>query len=291
MPITDFILREEQESVLFVDHKLRWEQMHADKAEDKKAIDHQFGIVSFMFTIIDISTDLEQDPMVYTPFNFNEENRFGFMIPNPWKRFMQWASSRAAKRLSAEKIRVHIYQGRDLPSADDTVDADPFVVVHDDCSLADVHDPQNKGRPYNQTIVVPDNLNPPWYQSVELSMEVLKEQKDADDFSFYFLPPFLLDVYDSDANPEHYGKPGKSDFLGRAVVQIIRDPMDPNYTEVSVDDEVAKPLPKWYPIRMSQNLPKCGELLISFTIAKENDYNFRYNVNKTKLYKIVQQED
>jgi len=55
---------------------------------------------------------------------------------NPWADMFEWYDKgRGRKRMRSEKIRIHIFQCRDVPSADDDGNSDPFVVVQDDGSL------------------------------------------------------------------------------------------------------------------------------------------------------------
>lgn len=55
---------------------------------------------------------------------------------NPWIEMFEWyEKGKGRRRMRSEKIRVHIFQCRNLPSADVEGSADPFVVVHDDGTL------------------------------------------------------------------------------------------------------------------------------------------------------------
>jgi len=51
---------------------------------------------------------------------------------NPWKDLFTWFDKSGRKRLNTEKLRIHIFQCRNLSSADKNGLSDPFVLVHDD---------------------------------------------------------------------------------------------------------------------------------------------------------------
>lgn len=77
-------------------------------------------------------------------------------------------------------MRAYIYQCRDLPAADDNGASDSYVVVWD------------KSGKVKRTKTIEDNMNPLFYETLELEYEV----RDIDDVKSY--PPFILDVWDED---------------------------------------------------------------------------------------------
>ena len=97
-----------------------------------------------------------------------------------------------------------------------------------------------------------DNLNPIFYQAVDLVFECNTEDE---------LPPLIFDLYDYDAGALGDGE----DYLGRCVVRKE----ECVFTQSSA---IAKP--KWHPIRYSTKSPPCGEILASFSIV-ESDYVFK----------------
>jgi hypothetical protein len=97
------------------------------------------------------------------------------------------------------------------------------------------------------------------------------------------MPPFILDVYDSDLARSKHGKDVKSDFLGRSFVKWTP------FMHYSDDNRII--IPTWQPLSLSPNVPPEGEILVSFTIAKENDFKFDKPVNETHLYEMVQHID
>ena len=104
-------------------------------------------------------------------------------------------------------------------------------------------DPKKK----KQTVVIEDNLNPLFYQTIEMSYEV----RDINDP--YSYPPFILDVWDEDQDLFD----STDDFLGRAIIEpedlgealVIQGK---NFGNSSAGGESHKneiPVrPKWHPI-------------------------------------------
>lgn len=78
------------------------------------------------------------------------------------------------------------------------------------------------------TKYIEDNVNPLFYQTMELVYEV-NSNNIAD------MPPFILDVWDKD-----FGLDG-DDFLCRAVIPI---------TEAAITEGDQVPTPKWVPLRL-----------------------------------------
>jgi len=93
------------------------------------------------------------------------------------------------------KVRAYIYQCRDLPAADSNGTSDPYVKVWD----------MNKMP--KKTSFIDDNNNPVFYETLELEFEV----RDKNDKKSY--PPFVIDVFDSDADFLD-----KDDYLARAII-------------------------------------------------------------------------
>jgi len=93
------------------------------------------------------------------------------------------------------KVRAYIFQCRDLPAADSDGSSDPFLQVIDS-------DEEHK------TIVINDNLNPIYYEAIDLMYEAN---------SIHDLPPFIIDCYDEDQTL--VGK-NDADFLARATITV-----------------------------------------------------------------------
>ena len=83
------------------------------------------------------------------------------------------------------------------------------------------------GKTVKQTKYIEDNVNPLFYETIELLYEANSEED---------LPPFVLDIYDKDFNPLD-----PDDFIGRALISKAD-------AVISNDDTV--PTPKWHPCRM-----------------------------------------
>ena len=92
-----------------------------------------------------------------------------------WNSIDVWGK-RMPRRPGNLKVRAYVFQCRDLPAADSDGTSDPFLLFTD----SDV--PQ-------RTAVVNDNLNPIYYQAIDL----MYEANSIDD-----LPPFIIDCYDED---------------------------------------------------------------------------------------------
>lgn len=161
---------------------------------------------------------------------------------------------RLKKRPGNIKARAYIYQCRDLPAADEGGSSDPFVVVHDS-------DREQR------TQTIEDNLNPIFYQALELMYEANEVAE---------LPPFIIDCYDEDVSLLG-GKPS-ADFLSRAVIPI----KDLKY---STDNKILTP--KWYPLRLTSSSPVAGEVLVSFAIV-EDDFQFSRELKNVRLEDDVQ---
>jgi hypothetical protein len=107
---------------------------------------------------------------------------------DPWKK-------KPALRAVPIKIRAYIYQCRDLPASDENGATDAYVTVWDlseaEKSNALIKfDTENEGDSMKKTRVIEDNLNPLFYECLELEYEV----RDINDLNSY--PPFIIDVWD-----------------------------------------------------------------------------------------------
>jgi hypothetical protein len=120
-----------------------------------------------------------------------------------------------------------------LPAADSDGTSDPFIEIIDSDTP-------------KRTIVVNDNLNPIFYQAIDLMYEANSIEE---------MPPFILDCYDEDETL--VGK-NDQDFLARAIIY--------NW-ECDFSEGNAIPTPKWYPMRFSPKGPVSGEVLACFAIV------------------------
>jgi len=150
------------------------------------------------------------------------------------------------------KVRAFIFQCRDLPAADSDGTSDPYICVWD------------TGKKTQQTKYIEDNVNPLFYETIELVYEANKIDE---------LPPFIFDVYDKDFNPLD-----EDDFICRAIIPVSEAAV------VYEKDEV--PRPKWHKCRLKQNSPECGEVLVSFAIVSD-DFNFKTPVKYMNLMETV----
>ena len=93
------------------------------------------------------------------------------------------------------KVRAYIFQCRDLPAADEDGTSDPFLQITD----SDVP---------KKTEVINDNLNPIFYQALDLIYEANTLEE---------LPPFIIDCFDQD---EAFVGKGGADYLARACIEV-----------------------------------------------------------------------
>lgn len=132
---------------------------------------HKAGLISIKLAIHDKS---KNGPIDFTQFN-------------AWKK-------PPPKRPMNFKVRAFIYQCRDLPAADSDGNSDPYICVWD------------TGKKLQQTKFIEDNVNPLFYETLELVYEANKIDE---------LPPFIFDVYDKDFNPLD-----EDDFICRAIIPV-----------------------------------------------------------------------
>ncbi|CAI2384461.1 unnamed protein product [Moneuplotes crassus] len=92
-------------------------------------------------------------------------------------------------------LRVYLYMGRDLPAADDTGLADPFIILR--CAGAK-----------KQSTTKKETLNPGWFETVEMKINIPKVGN-----SIFPEPSVSLLCYDEDSF-------GRKDLLGRALMEM-----------------------------------------------------------------------
>lgn len=107
-----------------------------------------------------------------------------------------------------------------------------------------------------------------FYQVLEMTYEVNPKEE---------MPPIIIDCYDKDEGILD----GGDDFIARALI-YEKD------AAVSYKDEV--PTPKWHPFKLKPDSPKCGEVLISFSVV-ESDFNFEFPHEYQDLTKEVEFDD
>ena len=207
----------------------KWIQLNNDMSIGKVTEPHKAGMVSIKLSIHDRTID--------GPINFEQFDA--------WKK-------PPLKRLNIKKARVYLFQCRDLPAADTDGQSDPYIKFWDTTNEV------------KKTTIINDNLNPMFYETVELIIETNKVED---------MPPFIMDIYDYDG-----GGLDADDFIARAVIPI----KDAVYSE---DDEI--PRPKWYPCRLTPKGPMSGEILCSFSIVID-DFNYKVPLNYVKLRNQVE---
>lgn len=213
-----------------------WLTMVPDLAIGDVTDPHKAGILGVRLSLHDIAND--------GPINWND-------YPN-WKAKMK-------KRPNVYKVRAFCFQARDLPAADENGTSDPFVRIND-CSGT------------QESKVIFDNVNPIWYQTLELSYEAAHLED---------IPPIIVDLFDMEVKT--IGS-NTTEFLSRAILRI------PDIEPYAEDNSC--PTPKWYPLYFNQNGAMSGEILMSFAIV-DDDHQFpqkKEAVNLPKEAGIVMQE-
>jgi len=123
--------------------------------------------------------------------------------------------------------------------------------------------------------VIEDSTNPLFYQVIDMEYEV------RDELDVWSFPPFILDVFDQDA--ELFDS--SDDFLARCIVEP--EECGDTLTLLTVDCEkhgnkgckecyrdIEIPTePKWHPLRFAPGEPVSGEILVSFAVA---DLEYKY---------------
>lgn len=215
--------KDDIENFLDPNPKFRWIELIPDCALGKVTEHHKAGIVSVKVSI--------HDKTLNGPIDF--------------KKFDSWKKD-PPKRMGVQKVRAFIFQCRDVPAADDDGQSDPYIKIWDQS--------KDGGK---RTKMIEDNLNPLFYEAIELSYEANKPED---------LPPFLLDIYDWDMV-------GGDDFIARSIIKI-------EDAAITTGDDTPKP--KWHPMHLSPGSPACGEVLISFAIV-EDDHTFKTPLNYLRV--------
>jgi hypothetical protein len=119
-------------------------------------------------------------------------------------------------------VRAYCFQARDLPAADENGSSDPFIRITDTGKAQD-------------TRVIFDNVNPIFYQALDLGYEANREED---------MPPIIIDLFDMDVNTV---TKNSVEFLSRAVLSL-EDILPYSTTDAIVT-------PKWYPLRFKKGGP------------------------------------
>ena len=213
------------------DPPIRWVELKNDLSVGKVADAHKAGIISFRLAINDRSK--------IKTINYED--------------YAAWKTPLKNRPAKVYKARIYIYQCRDLPSADDDGQSDPYIKVWDQLDAT-------------KTKCIEDNNNPIFYEGLDI--QVIEAE------SFESIPPFVLDVYDRDPLSQ-------DDFIGRCIVPV---------SEAAYSEQEEIPKPKWHPCRVKPGAPTQGEILVSFSIML-SDYTFKGHSNisdtvKTKEFQV-----
>ncbi len=109
-----------------------------------------------------------------------------------------------------------------MPAADENGSSDPFIRITDTGKAQD-------------TRVIFDNVNPIFYQALDLGYEANREED---------MPPIIIDLFDMDVNTV---TKNSVEFLSRAVLSLE------DILPYSTNDAIVTP--KWYPLRFKKGGP------------------------------------
>jgi hypothetical protein len=203
--------------------KWKWVELNCDLAIGKVTDPHKAGLISFRLSIHDKTKD--------GPINFEQFDA--------WKK-------PPAKRMNVKKVRVYLFQCRDVPAADSDGQSDPYIQYWDTTKET------------KKTKIIEDNLNPMFFECKELVLETNTIED---------LPPFILDIWDYDPGPLG------NDFICRALIPLSE-------AAISEGDDIPKP--KWHPCRLKPGAPAQGEILVSFAVVSD-DYSFKIPTSHLRL--------
>jgi hypothetical protein len=172
-----------------------------------------------------------------------------------WKDSPAWAG-KIVRRPPIMKVRVYIWQCRDLPAADENGSSDPFIKIAD--SEKD-----------HETETIWDNLNPLFYQGLELLYEANSEKE---------LPPIVVEVFDKDENL--VGKDDE-DFISRAVLNLSK-------IEHATNDTIPRPV--WHNLYFKTGGAVSGQALLSFAVVAD-DYTFKKSLPNLHMENEVKMKE
>ena len=112
--------------------EIKWIEMEPDIAIGEVKEQHKAGIVGIKLSVHDVTENGEID----------------------WMNYPTWAK-KIPKRPSNIKVRVFVWQARDIPAADDNGSSDPFVSIPD-------------SEREHRTNVIWDNVNPLFYEGLDV---------------------------------------------------------------------------------------------------------------------------
>lgn len=187
--------------------------------------------------------------------------------PNSLDKQPLW-TKKMARRPTNVKIRAYIFQCQDLPAADEEGTSDPLVSC-----FSSIQEEDDVSKIKCETDVIMENCDPMFYEVVELSVDTIKNED---------YPPFLFDVYDLDQNIFSKSR----DYIGRAIVNVDKESDDPNCFEVTEENDkenLKPPVPKWYPIRYSQDSPVAGKILMSFIECRDDDFKWKTPLEDVRM--------
>lgn len=135
------------------------------------------------------------------------------------------------------QLRVHLYQARNLPPADDDGSADPYVVVRC-CGQK------------RTTATIRNTLNPMWYTTVTFDLELLP---------LHLAPQVVIQVWDWDR------------FSSNDLMATLRLPMNSHFMIPAnqLTNPAALVDPEWLPLAVNSASPGTGpvpELLVSMQL-------------------------
>jgi len=153
------------------------------------------------------------------------------------------------------QLRVHCFQARNLENADVSGLSDAYLVVRF-CGRSD------------KTRVIEDHIDPKWYQSLYLPVNV--------PVPLQYAPRIYAEVFDKD-NLSKDQSLGRFSVIPENVWKVFTDEND---NKVNDADEVDGPQPRWFKLEDAEHRTVSGEVLCAFELVGVKQSNFKKpNIN------------
>jgi Ca2+-dependent lipid-binding protein len=140
-------------------------------------------------------------------------------------------------KLKKFQLRAHIYQGRELPAADDNGVSDPFCVVR-------------VGKYSLKTKIIKKTVYPLWYETLQIPCELPENLVNAPDINVSYVLYRIISLY----SVYDWDQVGDNDYMGRFSLPLNQ-----------VTEQMPEK-PKWYPIYLKTPTITEGEILASFQL-------------------------
>jgi len=242
----------------------QWIILKADRAIGKVKNDYDAGMISMRMSIFNKGPSTAEFPDGAIESDLKEQQA--------WK-------TKPGARSTAKNIRIFLFQCADIPSADKDGVSDCFI---------EVWNPDNEKK---RTVVVEDTLNPIYYETIDISYDMPKQEKNQSHEDWVkSWPPIILNLFDQDLDGV--------DYLGRSVIYLSKASTNFKLEPLADDPELKKtnnliPPPKWQDIRIGfdESAPPTGKVMCSFVIS---EFDFIFDAEKARdvnLQELVEKKE